>query len=107
MEEPSRRTRLRRRALVAGAPLLAVAGLALGVAWASSGTAERPGERLDVEPVVDGDPLTTTSPEPSPSVPSESPRPVPAPPPVDVDDDDRDDDRGHDDDPDDDDPDDD
>lgn len=75
---------------------MAAAALWLGVAWAASGTAERPAEPLDVAPVVDGDPLAPSAPAtepPAPSAtPSESPRPVPAPPPVDVDDDPDDDD---------------
>ena len=71
--------------------------------------ADRPGERIDVEPVLDGDPLVATTPpatptptpSPSPSLapsPDETPRPVPAPPPVDVDDDRDDDDDDFDDD---------
>lgn len=103
MEDSSRRLRLPRRAIVAASVVAAVAALGAGFAWAASGTADRPGERIAVEPVTDDDPLVattpppaTTSPSPSPS-PSETPRPVPAPPPVGVDDDlDDDDDDGED-----------
>jgi hypothetical protein len=96
VEDSARPTRLRRRAIVAASAVVAVAALGLGMAWAASGTAEQPGERIDVEPVVDGGPLVATVPpsaRPTPTpTPSETPRPVPAPPPVDVDDDDDDDD---------------
>jgi outer membrane biosynthesis protein TonB len=102
VEDSSRRLRLPRRAIVAASVVAAVAALGAGFAWAASGTAERPGERIAVEPVTDDDPLVATtppSPTPSPSPsPSETPRPVPAPPPVDVDDDLDDDDDDLDDD---------
>ncbi|MEI5584915.1 MULTISPECIES: hypothetical protein [unclassified Agromyces] len=55
MEETARRGRLRRRAVIAAAVVALAAGVGLGVAWAATGTAERPGERLDVDPVLDGD----------------------------------------------------
>lgn len=105
MGQESGDERTPRRAL---APLAAVVAvilvLGLGAAWTAAATSSRPGEVIDVAPVIDGEPLepptTTTTPSPSSSpapaptpgpeaVPA--PQPVPAPPPVDLDDDDDDD----------------
>jgi hypothetical protein len=89
------------RMLVAAGACATVAAILLGVVWAASATADRPGARTDVSPVIDDDPLETPGPTPTPTPsstpapapapqPAPAPVPVPVPPPVDVDDDDDD-----------------
>ena len=108
MGQESGDERTPRRAL---APLAAVVAvilvLGLGAAWTAAATSSRPGEVIDVAPVIDGEPLESPTPTPTPTPspapapaptptpgpePVPAPQPVPAPPPVDLDDDDDDDD---------------
>lgn len=89
MDQVSHGARVRRRAVVIGAAVLAVGAIAVGVVWAASATAEQSGRTIAVDPVIDPDPLTTAPPgEDETSGRDETPTPVPVPTPEDPDDDD-------------------